>query len=187
MADETPTTNPPEEWRPAPGFEGYYEVSNYGDVRRTARGMGTHVGRVLRPYLIGRHGDQRLAVRLQAAAYREAKLAPVHRLVCIAFHGEPPEPHHIVCHNDGNRFNNDAKNLRWDTHANNTADAFSHGRRPYGGSHAWAKLTAEQAREIRRIASGERRPAYEKIAEMFGVNRGTVWAIAHGKSWKLLQ
>lgn len=31
-------------WRPVPGYEGYYEVSDYGDVKRVKRGKGAIVG-----------------------------------------------------------------------------------------------------------------------------------------------
>ncbi len=36
------------EWRPVVGYEGLYEVSDQGQVRRVAPGMGTRPGRVLR-------------------------------------------------------------------------------------------------------------------------------------------
>lgn len=44
---------------------------------------------------------------------RRSKWASVHRLVCIAFHGQAPSPEHTVDHKDGNRKNNRADNLHW--------------------------------------------------------------------------
>lgn len=38
---------------------------------------------------------------------------PVHRIVCTAFHGEPPTTKHVVDHCDTNRANNRPENLRW--------------------------------------------------------------------------
>lgn len=45
--------------------------------------------------------------------------AIVHRIVAIAFHGEPPSPQHIVDHIDTNRQNNRPENLRWVTKLEN--------------------------------------------------------------------
>ena len=40
---------------------------------------------------------------------------PVHRIVCVAFHGEPPTDRHVVYHIDTNRAKNRPENLRWVT------------------------------------------------------------------------
>lgn len=44
----------------------------------------------------------------------------VHRIICYAFHGEPPTPQHVVDHIDTNRQNNRPENLRWITKLENT-------------------------------------------------------------------
>lgn len=51
----------------------------------------------------------------------------VHRLVCEAFHGPAPEATMDVAHNNGNRTDNRAENLRWATRAENIADQRKHG------------------------------------------------------------
>ena len=43
----------------------------------------------------------------------------VHRIVCVAFHGEPPTDRHVVDHIDTNRANNRPENLRWVTRLEN--------------------------------------------------------------------
>ena len=43
----------------------------------------------------------------------------VHRIVCTAFHGEPPTDQHVVDHIDTNRANNRPENLRWLTRLEN--------------------------------------------------------------------
>lgn len=42
---------PKELWRPV--YAGYYAVSNYGRIMRTAPGQGTYPGRILQPYWPG--------------------------------------------------------------------------------------------------------------------------------------
>ncbi|MCQ2246422.1 MAG: HNH endonuclease [Bacteroidaceae bacterium] len=43
----------------------------------------------------------------------------VHRIVAVAFHGEPPTNQHVVDHIDTNRQNNRPENLRWLTKLEN--------------------------------------------------------------------
>lgn len=57
----------------------------------------------------------------------EKKTRRLHRLVCEAFHGPEPQPGMDAAHNDGDRRNNHANNLRWATRAENIADQWSHG------------------------------------------------------------
>jgi hypothetical protein len=50
----------------------------------------------------------------------------VHRLMAIAFLGEPP-PGCEVCHNDGDGTNNVLSNIRWGTRSENILDSVQHG------------------------------------------------------------
>lgn len=104
-----------QEWRPAPGFEGAYEVSNLGNVRTIASGR-VRPGRLTRakPGLLYRK------VQLQHLKFRW-----VHRLVCEAFHGA--QPGRQVRHLDGDSLNNCADNLSWGTQSDNEFDKVRHG------------------------------------------------------------
>lgn len=61
-------------------------------------------------------------------------MVSVHILVCEAFHG-PRRLGLEVAHNDGNRLNASATNLRWATRLANIADKWLHGTMPGGGRH----------------------------------------------------
>jgi hypothetical protein len=116
-----------EQWRPVPGFEGSYEVSDHGRVRSVDR---------LVPYRDGNHRRRKgqiLAGRLDPDGRPTVSLrksppyrARVQRLVLEAFVGPAPEGT-VCCHNDGDPTNNRLSNLRWDTMTANQLDAVRHG------------------------------------------------------------
>jgi len=57
--------------------------------------------------------------RNDATGYMEFGGERVHRIVAVAFHGEPPTDQHVVDHIDINRCNNRPENLRWLTKLEN--------------------------------------------------------------------
>lgn len=88
------------------------------------------------------------------------------------------------CHNNGNPADCALENLRWDTHANNLRDRWTHGTAPMGERSGNARLTAPQVLEIKRaLATGE--PA-TTIAPRYGVRPKTVQAIKQGRLWAWL-
>ncbi len=96
-------------WKPAFGFEEYYEVSSLGRVRRIKRSRGTRIGKVLRPNPAGLYNAVSLSVK------QKIKTIDTHVLVCIAFHGPKPSPKHEVNHKDGDKKNDCFQNLEWAT------------------------------------------------------------------------
>ncbi|WP_420093716.1 NUMOD4 motif-containing HNH endonuclease [Mycobacteroides abscessus] len=117
----------PEVWRPIPGYEGHYEVSNLGRVRSLDRYIETKQGLRFRAGCIrkfGKHVGGYLELPLLLDG--KQKMFTVHRLVMLAFVGERPEGFDI-CHNDGDKTNNELSNLRYDTKKSNAQDSIRHG------------------------------------------------------------
>jgi hypothetical protein len=118
-----------EEWRPVVGWEGSYEVSNYGRVRSIDRvvtrrdgGEARFKGQMLTLY---RSPGHYFRVALPRSGGGQ-QWACVHKLVLDAFVG--PRPVGLVaCHNDGDHCNNHVSNLRWDTYSSNSYDKVKHG------------------------------------------------------------
>jgi len=114
-------TETAEEWRDVKGWEGYYQVSNLGRVRRL---YITKPPKVLR-YLD--NGNGYATVQLARPRVKEkcdylVQRRLVHRLVAIAFQeicGRKWGKRNEVDHIDANRMNNIATNLRWVTHQQN--------------------------------------------------------------------
>jgi hypothetical protein len=173
------------EYRDIAGFPGY-RVGSDGSVwsRRTHTATsGRSVSALrdewknLKPWPTGKAGY--LAVYLM----RDAKRVPrkVYRLVLEAFVGPAPE-NCCACHNDGDTSNNCLTNLRWDSVVNNSADKRSHGTLLQGEAVKSSKITADIAREIKRlIQAGERNC---DIARRLGVTDKIVRRIRRCQTWK---
>lgn len=112
----------PETWKPVVGYEGLYEVSNLGRVKRIAVGPGARAGRILKARrLNGGH--------LTLGLYRDGKREKflVHRLVLLAFVGPCPDGMQGCHAPDPDPSNNRLSNLRWDTQSENEFDKVKHG------------------------------------------------------------
>lgn len=114
-------------WKDVVGYEGLYQVSNYGNVKRlphTTRFVQnnkerttTRKGCDMKP-LVRSHGY--LAVQLwgKGGNKRGFKTFSIHRLVAEAFVPNP-NGYKEVNHIDENKQNNRADNLEWCTHKQN--------------------------------------------------------------------
>jgi hypothetical protein len=169
------TTN--ESWRPVPGYEGIYAVSDGGRVMRVASASGTQAGHVL---VGGITSSGYLGVTLMKTGQQRTE--HVHVLVCRAFWGDRPSEDHEVRHLNGHRIDNRAVNLAWATHAENSADMRAHGTSQWGGKNCKAKLNQGQVAEIRALwATGEHTQL--QLAERFGVQNTQISHIVRGKQW----
>lgn len=130
-----------EQWKDIPGYEGRYQVSDFGQVRSVdrrvrlvAHGVETTRlarGRILKP---GPSASGHLSVVLGKGNTRS-----VHSLVALAFIGPRPVGADVA-HRDGDPTNNAVGNLRYATRSENNRDKVLHGR---------TTLTVEQVQRVR--------------------------------------
>lgn len=115
---------PREEWRPAPGYEGMYEVSDQGRVRGLDR---------IRPD--GRLQKGRVLAEWFSCGYpwvtltrqgKQTKFA-VHGLVMLSFVGPKPKDAPVTRHLNGIKTDNRLVNLKYGTHSENSHDMTVHG------------------------------------------------------------
>ena len=114
-----------EEWRDIAGYEGIYEVSNYGRVKSLGRKIVMDSKRTreqgdrILTNNIGNVGYPRVAMRKN----NSAKLFCVHSLVAKTF---IPNPNKLcdVNHKDGNRANPMVSNLEWVSRRENATHGF---------------------------------------------------------------
>lgn len=174
-----------EQWLPAVGYEGRYEVSNLGRVRSLARIESTRIGprSIKGGFLKSRpnvDGYPHVPLRIGG----KLRLVTVHRLVCRAFHGEPTRLHNEVAHLDGNRANARADNLKWASKVENRNHRKLHGTECHGEQHASSKLTREAVEVIRAIP--KRCADLKALAKRYGVSWRTISSIRSGKGWRHL-
>jgi hypothetical protein len=172
-----------ETWKDVVGYEGVYQVSNHGRVKRIGHARGATPGRILKP-------AQNLKGYLHVSLSRSQKRrdAEVHRLVAEAFLWHAPSPDHEVNHKNGNKQDNRVENLEWVTRCQNVQHSVRqlHADRAKGEENGHAKATAREVRRIRQLyASGKY--SHMQLGEMFGLGHTTIGAIVRRETWKHVQ
>ena len=163
-----------EEWRDVIGYEGIYQVSNMGRVRRVSGGPGARPGHTLNP---NRDNNGYLLVNLCRNG-RGTSLR-IHSLVCQAFHGHPPDSSYEVNHKNGKRGDNRVSNLEWVTYSENLMHAYRVLNRK---RIRVSKLTSDQVRQIRELwATGDY--TQTGLGKLFGISQATVWEIINRRIW----
>src|SRR6185436_2857963 len=142
--------SPTEVWKAIPGYEGLYEVSNYGRIK----GNPSRGRREKRKPQIDWRGYWAILLTKEG----KKKLWKIHRLVAMAFHNPIPGKEQIN-HKDGNTLNPWAENLEWCTQSENQIHAYNVlGRKAaFGDGHGMAKLASSNVMLIRQLhAAGAR-------------------------------
>lgn len=171
-----------EEWRDIQGYEGLYQVSNLGRVKRVAGSPTCPVERFLKGMA---HNCGAWCVKLSRENTPQHAL--IHRLVLDAFIGPCPAGH-TAHHNDGNLINNRLTNLGYITFSETLNQGYADGERAIwdrkGEVNPRAKMTEAMAVEIkRRLMLGE---SPTDIAAEFSVTRMSIYDIRYKRSWSYL-
>jgi len=160
-------------WKPVVGYEGLYEVSNYGRIK------SFHIyrdGFIRKSYTYNKYGHQQ--IKLAKKGIQKGK--QLHLLVLEAFISPRPE-NKEGSHIDGNPTNNFIGNLTWETHEINMQRQVEHDTIAKGSSNGHSKLNEEQIPRIRKMLS--RGMTQKQIGLQFGVHNTTISRIQRGENW----
>ena len=136
-------------WSDVKDYEGVYEISNDGLVRRIGKAKSARVGRILNPSY-----DARGYKVVSLWRENKGKTFKIHRLVAVAF---VPGDHSLtVNHIDGDKLNNAPTNLEWVTLAENTLHQHRTGLASKETCYKPSLIPLEDRAKIRdRVAAGE--------------------------------
>ena len=176
-------------WVPIKYYEGYYEVSNIGNIRSIKRtikyrgdgkGSGIHIypSIILRPCLnsVGYY-QVSLSINNNRRRYM------IHRLVADAFcyHQKGKD---YVNHIDGNYLNNRYNNLEWVSCKENVCHAIVNGFvEIYGEDSHFSKFTNQQADIIRSIK--KKGITTKELSILLGVNKSCINRINNGETYNI--
>lgn len=172
-----------EEWRDVPDWP-EYQVSNLGRVKRVLPSQNGRavVGGIRQPITLS---SGYLAVTLSTKG-RGRRLVPIHRLVALAFLGNPPVREMEVNHIDANRGNPRLDNLEWVTRSDNHRHAYRVGyANAKGQANGYSKLTDEAVINIRSLARPDR-TNFPDLAILFNVSAATIYDVVSGRTWRHL-
>ena len=166
-------------YKDIPNYEGIYQVSNTGIVRRLKHwvansGLQNATGYFVPEMILKQQLDTKGYYQVSLSKEGKVKAWSVHRLVMLAFVGELPagmETRHL----NSDKLDNRLENLAYGTKAENMQDAVKVGTLVFSRS----KLTQE---DVMAIASDTR--SNREIAKAFCCHVGTVQAIKTRKSFK---
>jgi len=183
-----------ERWLPVVGHEGWYEVSDWGNIKRVKGAAWTFVGRPLKSHLDS-WGYRRAGICENGKMYT----VKVHRVVAAAFIGPCPKDKQVN-HKNGDKANNHVENLEYMTQSENNHHAYDTGLKHalYGEDVSGSKLTEENVHEIRKMLAddtiggdpGERgylKRKVEMISKRFNVSDKAIYSIYYGTNWSYLK
>lgn len=111
-----------EEWKDIPGYEGRYQVSNFGQVRSLPREVcGPLSCRMVKEAILTLERNYNGYVYILLRISGTKKKHYIHRVVAEVFLEKPYEDAIEVNHKDKVRSNNHYSNLEWMNHVDNCA------------------------------------------------------------------
>lgn len=166
-------------WKDIKGYEGLYQVSNDGRVKRISTNRISNI-------IIDSRGYSKKAITLNG----ETRQYAVHRLVAETFI-ENPLNKSEVNHIDGNKLNNCVENLEWVTRSENMKHAHENKLQHYSGYIQYlqrnkvGKFSEEDIENIFKL--NKEGISNRKIAEKYNVSHTTIGSLINGESYKTIE
>lgn len=166
-----------EEWLPVVGFEGIYDVSDHGRVKRVKLSRRSKPGHILKGSMtVSGYPQVGLSVNGKRTSYK------THRLVAMAFIPFAQDDLEVN-HKDCNKTNNNVDNLEWVSRSENMKHAANIFGVNCGERCVKSKLTEKKVIEIRQLYNtGEY--SYRRLAKIYGLgSKSTIEGVVTKKTW----
>jgi hypothetical protein len=143
-------TTQQEIWKPIPGWDGYYEISNLGNVMRCYRIVFKPRRLKYKSQIIKPWKDRNGYLLVTLRRLDERRHMQVHRIVATVFIDNPDNKPQIN-HNDCNKTNNIYSNLQWVTQNENMKHASDNGLLAIGERNKSSKLNTDNVLKIKEL------------------------------------
>jgi hypothetical protein len=164
-------------WRDIPGYEGTYQVSSVGRVKRLI-GYQCRKERILKSARNCKGKGYPFVVLCKQGKTKEI---PIHQMVAWAFIG--PQEDKEVNHIDGNKLNNNLKNLEYLTHQENMQHARAIGLTTYfrGEKAKVCRILDKDIKEARQRFASNPNSTVKEIALFLGVSQPYASTLLSGR------
>lgn len=171
-------------WKDIPNYIGFYQVSNFGNVKSLDRFVkrspsGYNKKGIMLKLHINNNGYAIIDLKINKTRRKKT----VHGLVAAAFIGKRPDGFDLN-HINGIKTDNRPENLEYLTRSDNMKHAFSIGLRSnVGENSSRAILTENDVQNIRTIYT-DGKYTHRSLAKKYGVSKGAITAILLRYNWK---
>jgi hypothetical protein len=154
-------------WKEIIGYEGLYEVSNYGNIKSISRTITKgNITYVTKDKLLKQSVDTVGYPYVNLSDYKKQKTFRVHQLVAIAFLNHTPNKYDglLVDHIDGDKLNNHLSNLQLVTNRKNSSKDRKNKTSKFTGV-SWHKQSNKWLAQVRKNNKVEYLGVFEKEEE----------------------
>lgn len=192
--------NMEEIWKDVVGYEGYYQVSNLGNVRGVDRYVietNTNKRKLIKGKMLTKHKKDNGYRQVNLTKDGKTTFHYVHRIVMKAFKPLNDYTDMEVNHIDYNRSNNELSNLEWTNHKDNVVHSSSNGKygKVKGSANHKTTFTEEQVIEMREKYYKQGIGIPQLVYEIYGIKYSddrkgykikynTIFGIINYRTWK---
>lgn len=160
------------EWRPVKGYEGIYEINEYGDI------FSLNSNKFIR-FSFHKKGY------VNNVLYKDGRKKKFlnHRLVALNFLDKPKKGQDCINHKNSIRTRNHYSNLEWCTRGENNAHMRKMERQAKGTRLPQSTLTESQVKNIRKIWNKEK-GTFKELGDRLGIKPSIIRSICIKETWK---